>query len=186
MKFKDILIGTIAATTLFTGAATYSSAQASTTEEFVIPEGIGVEQSEYNTYEKLFSLVKRNGDNRDPKAKIYYKDGTDEEMDLQKLPETEKGKEKITKEIDKIEYTHPDGTTSTINANQLDWYLPKTWGELYETLGEIYDDGDELTITDGEGKQITFTIGKDRPENPEKRVGSVKIEETKVKHVETE
>ena len=183
MKFKDILIGTIAATTLFTGAATYSSTQASTTEEFVIPEGIGVEQSEYNTYEKLFSLVKRNGDNRDPKAKIYYKDGTDEEMDLQKLPETEKGQETINREISRIDYTTKDGETRTVNANQLDWYLPKTWGELYETLGEIYDDGDELTITEGDGT-ITKVIVGQKPDNPEKRVGSVKIEETKVKPVE--
>ena len=172
MKLHHMLVTSIAATALFTGASSYNAAQANVVEKKVeAPQSLEIEKEEYETYAKLFNLAKRNADLKDPYAIVYYRDGLPMHIDLTKLPEESKNEQKITKTIEKIVYYSPTNERRVVKSDELDEPFIRTWGDLYKDLEFLYEKGKKILVKNDQGDVVEVTVGVRVRDNNE-RIGS--------------
>ena len=172
MKFKHIMVSSVAAAILTTVAAHHAEAQANESNISTKTQH-HVLQEEYNTLQKLFEVVKRNTTLSTPSATVTFTDGTTKTVDLTRLPNDSEKDQKITGTIQTVTYKLKDGSEKRVDVKDLDDYLPKTLGDYFELTEELYKPGDRVTIKLSDGTQVKYEVGKSLEEqklDPNKRI----------------
>ena len=176
MDLKNMVVTSIAATALFTGVASLGTAQADAAAQVKVSKTAksksGIMQKHYETYGKLFRIVKVNAEANEEGATVYYKDGGSQYINLSRIPRIHLSVSEIHGEVDRIDYDNDTGVTRTVRVNELSVYEIKTWGDLYYTVEKMYPIGTNVEMKDKSGKVIEVIVGEKYPVDPSQPIGT--------------